>query len=304
MTDAFDVFISYAHADADWVRVLAENLHQQGLQVFFDEWEIGPGDVLVHRLDKGILNSRNGVLVVSPDSLSRPWVAEEYAAMITRAVAAKQRLIPVLLKDAELPPLLASRVYIDFRQVDGPLYDQRLKELVAALKGERRGPPPRTGELQPPPGTGFRAEGALRYRLRITPQEVTLVNGGKLVQHRPRGLDHAVEQRLWELERARRRGDSADTYLHRAATSPNISMEEAPLHTCSLSAGAALNQAFLGGPVSQALAAAAAEAERLNVSLTLGIETDEQLAILPWETLRLPESPDGLGDTIGTTPPN
>ena len=51
MTDAFDVFISYAHADADWVRVLAENLHQQGLQVFFDEWEIGPGDVLVHRLD-------------------------------------------------------------------------------------------------------------------------------------------------------------------------------------------------------------------------------------------------------------
>jgi hypothetical protein len=62
--------------------------------------------------------------------------------MITRAVAAKQRLIPVLLKDAELPPLLASRVYVDFRQVDGPLYDQRLKELVAALKGERRGPPP------------------------------------------------------------------------------------------------------------------------------------------------------------------
>jgi hypothetical protein len=158
MADAFDVFISYAHADTDWVRVLAENLRQQGLQVFFDEWEIGPGDVLVHRLDKGILNSRNGVLVVSPDSLSRPWVAQEYAAMITHAVAAKQRLIPVLLKDAELPPLLASRVYVDFRQVDGPLYDQRLKELVAALKGEQRGPPPRTGELQPPPGTGFRAE--------------------------------------------------------------------------------------------------------------------------------------------------
>jgi hypothetical protein len=302
MTDAFDVFISYAHADADWVRVLAENLHQQGLQVFFDEWEIGPGDVLVHRLDKGILNSRNGILVVSPDSLSRPWVAEEYAAMITRAVAAKQRLIPVLLKDAELPPLLASRVYIDFRQVDGPLYDQRLKELVAALKGERRGPPPRTGELQPPPGTGFRAEGALRYRLRITPQEVTLVNGGKPVQHRPRGLDHAAEQRLWELERARRRGGSADTHLHRAATSPNTGMEEAPLHSCSLSVGAALNQAFLGGPVSQALAAAAAEAERLNVSLTLGIETDEQLAILPWETLRLPGSPDGLGIPLALHP--
>jgi hypothetical protein len=44
-----DVFIFYGHADADWVRTLAENLHQSGLNVFFDEWDIASGDVLVHR---------------------------------------------------------------------------------------------------------------------------------------------------------------------------------------------------------------------------------------------------------------
>ena len=49
-----DVFISYGHADADWVRTLAENLYQSGLEVFFDEWDVGPGDVVVHRLDAGI----------------------------------------------------------------------------------------------------------------------------------------------------------------------------------------------------------------------------------------------------------
>jgi hypothetical protein len=104
MADSFDVFLSYAHADSEWVRVLAENLHQAGLNVFFDDWEIGPGDVLVHKLDEGILKSQNGALVVTPASLSRPWVLQEYATMMTRAVEGKQRLIPVLLADADALP--------------------------------------------------------------------------------------------------------------------------------------------------------------------------------------------------------
>ena len=54
MTNTIDVFVSYAHVDREWVRVLAENLHQSGLKVFYDEWEIAPGDVLVHKLDAGI----------------------------------------------------------------------------------------------------------------------------------------------------------------------------------------------------------------------------------------------------------
>jgi TIR domain len=65
-----------------------------GLDLFFDEWEIGPGDVLVHKLDEGILTSHNGILVVSAESLSRP-LQQEYAAMMTRVVAGKQNLIPV-----------------------------------------------------------------------------------------------------------------------------------------------------------------------------------------------------------------
>jgi len=111
--NARDVFVSYGHADADWVRTLATNLHNSGLEVFFDEWNIGSGDVLIHKLDEGILTSRSGILVVSPESLSRPYVQTEYAAMMQRAVAGKQLLIPLLFKDAELPPFLATRVYVD-----------------------------------------------------------------------------------------------------------------------------------------------------------------------------------------------
>src|SRR5262249_32434683 len=196
MADSFDVFLSYAHADSEWVRRLAENLHQSGLNVFFDEWEIGPGDVLVHRIDAGILNSRSGALVVTPAALSRPYVLAEYAAMMTRAVEGKQQLIPVLLADADLPPLLAARVWIDFRTADGPVYETKVRQLIMALRGERPGPPPR---VEPRPDTRFRAQGPLQRQLRIGLGEVLLLDGPKEVaRHRPAGLSHTAEQRLWE----------------------------------------------------------------------------------------------------------
>jgi hypothetical protein len=59
---------------------------------------------LIHKLDEGIRNSRNGILIVSPASLSRAYVQEEYAAMMTRAIAGRQRLYRSCLKMREMPP--------------------------------------------------------------------------------------------------------------------------------------------------------------------------------------------------------
>jgi|SRR5215218_4785723 len=137
MSNAFDVFISYSHQDAAWTHTLADDLHRAGLDVFLDKWEIAPGDVVVHQLEQGLLASQNGVLVVSPASVSRPWVQQEYAVMVERAVAGKQRLIPVLLGEVEVPPFAAIRLWVDFRGVDGLEYNRRVDQLVAALRGER-----------------------------------------------------------------------------------------------------------------------------------------------------------------------
>lgn len=99
MSEHYDVFLSYAHADAAQVHRLAENLHNAGLEVFLDEWEIAPGDVLVHRLDHGLLNSRNGVLAVMPTALTRPLVLQEYAAMVQRAGPRRARGAACRLRD-------------------------------------------------------------------------------------------------------------------------------------------------------------------------------------------------------------
>ena len=115
--------------------------------MFLDEWELVGGDRVTGRLEEGIRDSASGVLVVSPHALSRPWVREEYEALLRQAVEQPgRRLIPVLYADAELPPFLANRLWVDFRGAGttGPEYEARLGELVRALQGlpaaDRPGP--------------------------------------------------------------------------------------------------------------------------------------------------------------------
>jgi hypothetical protein len=151
--DEWDVFISYARADLTWVSILATNLHNLGLRVFFDEWEIGAGDVVSHRIDAGLRGSRGGVLVVSDTALARPWVAEEYASLLGAAVERGQRLIPILydLSDlTKLPAGLRNRQWLDFRDAAGSAYVDLVDRLAIALRGQRRGPPPRSGLISPP----------------------------------------------------------------------------------------------------------------------------------------------------------
>ena len=148
--ETWDVFISYAQVDREPVHTLAINLHELGLRVFLDAWELGPGDVVVHRLDAGLAGSRAGILVVSAASVQRPWVQQEYAALLTRSVELGQRLIPVVIADAVLPPMLASRLWVDLRGKTGSAYQGALESIARALRGERPGPPPRRGALRIP----------------------------------------------------------------------------------------------------------------------------------------------------------
>src|SRR5437868_14758244 len=115
-----DVFVSYAHADVDWVRRLVENLRESGLSVAFDEWDIGPGDTLIRRLDEMLLASRHGIIVVSPASMASSYVSEEYGALKRHASEKGRRLVAVLLRDATMPPLLANLHGADVRNADGP----------------------------------------------------------------------------------------------------------------------------------------------------------------------------------------
>lgn len=174
------MFVSYGHEDAAWVGVLAGNLHRDGFDVFLDEWELVGGDRVTGRLEDAIKASKNGVLVVSPHSLSRGWVQEEYAALLDAAVRdPTRRLIAVLYIDAELPPFLGTRKWVDFRGVTtGPGYDAALERLERYLRGQAAGDRPERGSERVwpagPVGERVRPAGPLRMSLVIAGGGVSL----------------------------------------------------------------------------------------------------------------------------------
>jgi hypothetical protein len=61
-----DLFISHASEDKDdFVRPLANLLRQYGLEVWYDEFELTVGKSVSRSIDKGISNSKFGLLVLS-----------------------------------------------------------------------------------------------------------------------------------------------------------------------------------------------------------------------------------------------
>jgi hypothetical protein len=94
---SFDVFVSHATEDKDAVvRPLATALHERGLSVWYDEFEMRIGDSLRRKIDHGLANSRFGVVVISKPFLSKNWAQYELDGLVTREMAGGgQVILPV-----------------------------------------------------------------------------------------------------------------------------------------------------------------------------------------------------------------
>lgn len=128
------VFISYAHIDRERVLVLARRLRDESLGVFLDEWEIVPGDNVTAEIERAISRSDAGIVVFSTASVTRAWVLEEYYALLSRAVSGRGRLIPVVLDDVELPAFAGSRLAVDLRDPEGPVWETAFAALVRGVR--------------------------------------------------------------------------------------------------------------------------------------------------------------------------
>ncbi len=92
----WDVFISYAHEEKDdIVRPLAYALRQNGLRVWFDEFELRIGDSLRRKIDQGIARSAFGVVVLSTAFFAKNWAQYELDGLVTRSVDGSQVLLPL-----------------------------------------------------------------------------------------------------------------------------------------------------------------------------------------------------------------
>lgn len=133
----FDVFLSYSSQDRTWVNRLKEALQQQGLQVWLDQDEIRPGGLFSGALERGLEESKAVAMIVSPEAMESGWVEEEYSRALSLAQDRQWplQLIPVILRNAELPGFLATRQWVDFREES--LFTQSLEQLIWGITGRR-----------------------------------------------------------------------------------------------------------------------------------------------------------------------
>lgn len=96
VSKSYDVFISHASEDKDEVvRPLAYALKSEGLSVWYDEFEMKIGDSLRRKIDKGLANSRFGIVVLSKDFIKKGWTNYELDGIITKSVTGEQIVLPI-----------------------------------------------------------------------------------------------------------------------------------------------------------------------------------------------------------------
>lgn len=129
----YDVFVSYADADAQLAERLAARLCDEGLRVFLAQWiEVGLIEYLER--ERALLGAANGILMFSKATMNDPKIRDEYAALLQRVHSGGRRFVPVLVEDVDLPPFARIRRPLDLRDPSLSDDDERVAMLVRAVR--------------------------------------------------------------------------------------------------------------------------------------------------------------------------
>ena len=121
------VFVSHSSKDKAIVDRIVSDLKNHGISVWYDKFEIKAGDNIVEKVNEGLRDSKYFLIILSPNALSSSWVTEEMSFAVLQQIAFKGVfVIPVLIEDCNIPPLLQHRRYVDFRKS----YKQGMQQLL------------------------------------------------------------------------------------------------------------------------------------------------------------------------------
>lgn len=132
MANAYDVFVSYSRRDQAFVRMLVDRLMQSGVSVFYDEADIAIGQSLADSLHRAVQNAKYVLVVMSPDYFVSLWGKKELDLALQQEFETdRTKVIPLLVRDCEIPPLLRSKLYADFRDTEA--FEQTFSKLLSAI---------------------------------------------------------------------------------------------------------------------------------------------------------------------------
>lgn len=121
--DQYDVFVSHAWEDKEaLVSPLVAELVSRGLRVWYDDLSLDVGDSLRESIDRGLADSRFGVVILSPSFFSKQWPARELNGLVQKAMGEGRKVV--------LP------VWHEVTRQDVEEYSYPLADLLAARSSE------------------------------------------------------------------------------------------------------------------------------------------------------------------------
>lgn len=134
--DLRDAFLCHAWDDRKGpAKELHDLLEAAGVKVWFSEKDLGLGVPMMRAIDKGLANSRVGLVLVTPAMLER-LPKESVADKELSALLAGNQLIPIVHNTTyeelrNVSPLLASRTGLDTAEDTMAEIAEKIAELVA-----------------------------------------------------------------------------------------------------------------------------------------------------------------------------
>lgn len=133
--DLRDVFLCHAWGDRkEAAKELHDLLEAEGVKVWFSEKDLGLGVPMMRAIDKGLANSRIGLVLVTPAMLER-LPQESVADKELSTLLAGNQLIPIVHNTTyealrNVSPMLASRTGLDTSEDSMQVVAEKISELV------------------------------------------------------------------------------------------------------------------------------------------------------------------------------
>jgi len=90
----YDIFISHAAEDKkDFVEELVSTLDQNNIRVWYDSTSIAWGSSIRQAIDKGLRNSKYGIVIISPNFINKHWTQYELDGILNKESATGQQII-------------------------------------------------------------------------------------------------------------------------------------------------------------------------------------------------------------------
>jgi hypothetical protein len=131
------VFLIYARTDFATIRRVADGLSSAGMRVWLDEADLKPGTNWMQEIERELSGANFVVFFISPASVESQLASLELQVALHRQVHGEGGavILPVLLEDADAPPLLRQFQWVDLR--DGDI-EKGGGRLIRRIRGKAR----------------------------------------------------------------------------------------------------------------------------------------------------------------------